>query len=256
MLVAHLLISTTCNGVSRGEVCDPDVIQRVAIPCGVSLSKAELGGAQMLAAISIQDWTAIAIVCLTSVLVVLTACYAWICSRQAAAAERSAASAADAAQATEVTVRAQLWLEAQRIIRQEEFYEARKRIMAQERPIEVSDWGGGQLKLNATETDARLVCRDMDQIAWLVKLQRFPDTMPANIWEDTFSKTWIVLKLLVVHEQKALGPGVKWNAFAELGEAALRKLRWPDKWAKPDDSLLMQLGWKWDDVRPKPDPSP
>ena len=80
----------------------------------------------------------------TGVLISLTAWYIWLCRRQASAAERSASSAADATKATEATVRAQLWLEAQRIVRLDEFYKARKQVMEQERPVRVHEWKDGK----------------------------------------------------------------------------------------------------------------
>src|SRR5262249_6998870 len=154
-------------------------------------------------------------------LIAITFWYARICKRQASVSEVSAASAAEAASATEATVRVQLWLEAQRLIRDGCFYAARGKIMGQERPLRAAEWAG-PLPSEATEEDARLVCRDMDQVACLIKLGRFPRELGASQWDDIFLKTWIVVKLLVLRERKERGPGEKWCAFGELGEKALR----------------------------------
>jgi hypothetical protein len=54
----------------------------------------------------------------------------------------------------------------------------------------------------------------------------------------------------VIDEKESRGPGVKWNAFEEIGEAAVKTLRWPWHWPKPSDDLLAELGWKWDDIKP------
>jgi len=62
------------------------------------------------------------------------------------------------------------------------------------------------------------------------------------------------VQLLVVHEKQARGPGVKWNAFEKVGEEALRTLGWPRGWAKPDDTLLRELGWDWEQVKAKEGP--
>lgn len=204
----------------------------------------------MLATLEVQDWTAIAIVILTAALVGVTWRYTLVCLEQAVAAKQSAQSAAHAAMATDYTTRAQLWLEAQRLVRDNEFYNARTKIMAQQRPVKADEWREDPLEKDAKEEDARSVCRDMDQLAWLVKLERFPEGMPADIWDDIFSKTWIVLKLLVLNERSTRGPGQKWDAFAERGEAAVKSQRWPPHWPEPKESVLNELGWKWDDVRP------
>ena len=200
---------------------------------------------------SVQNMTAIINMIATVTLAFLTFKYLRVCRRQSDIAKQAAESAANGAKATEETVRVQLWLEAQKLVRRDEFYEARKKIMRLERPLRVPEWSNAQATLGATENEARIVCRDMDQLAWLVKITQFPQQMQGNLWEDTFSKTWIVLKPLVEYERNNRGPGVKWNAFAELGEAAIRKLGWPSNWKRPDDELLKELGWKWEEVKQK-----
>lgn len=111
------------------------------------------------------------------------------------------------------------WTKAQEIFTNKEFTAARKRVY--ERIPLVED-----AKI-AWNSEDYLVCRKMDELASLAPyLGMFGrgEKLVLNTWLDPLAKSWVVLRPLIVEEQKKTQGWPKWKAFDDLGEKAKDRL--------------------------------